>query len=673
MISRPKRCFLAAAGVMAVAFAWAPNLAAQAEQLGRDGFAPINPEELALKDSPEKPGESAMILYRDVRVDSYGMSTREYYRIKIFKDEGKTYADVEVTVYPGHHIEDVRGRTIHPDGKVVNFDGKPFDKVVVKGRGIKMNEKAFSLPDVEKGSVIEYRYTEIWGEGISHDRTLDPTRIDVPIEADSWIVDATNLFTRHAHFTLIPLALPMAWTMRLPPGMAPTRLANRVVDLDANNIPAFVPEEFTPPENTLRSRVDFFYVPISLRTQEDANQFWVEQGKKSAKSENSFIGKRSRIKQEAASAVDANDPPEVKLRKLYAVAQKVRNLSYERVKTEKEEKRENLKEDKNVEEVLKRGYGDGSDINALFIALARAAGFDAYTVLAVDRERNFFSPMLISWSQLNSSLVEVDAGTKKFFVDPATRFCPFGLLPWQETGTGGVRLDESGGEVITTPPPASSDAVTERKANLKWIDGTLSGKLTVSFQGQEALVWRVDEREQDAAGRRKELEDRVKEWVPSGASVKLTNSPDWESSDQPLVAEFDLEVPNFGASTGRRLLLPAGVFQTDRKNPFQHAARVHPIYFSYPWEEVDDIHIEVPKGLEPETLPPAKKMDQVFGKYEISTTKEAEGLHIQRKFTMEHMMFPVEHYPYLRAFYNDVGQGDEQQMVLRATQQAANQ
>ncbi len=155
--------------------------------------------------------------------------------------------------------------------------------------------------------------------------------------------------------------------------------------------------------------------------------------------------------------------------------------------------------------------------------------------------------------------------------------------------------------------------------------------------------------------------------------MKLTNTPVWDSSEQPLVAEFDLQIPNFGASTGRRVLLPAGVFETNHKNPFQHDTRVHPIYFSYPWQEVDDIQIEIPKGLEPETLPPAKKVDQSFGHYEISSAKEANELHIQRKFIMGTMIFQTEYYPYLRAFYNDVGGGDEQQLVLRTVESGAKQ
>lgn len=670
MIPTLKLRLLVACCAVLILVALAPPLRAQAEPLDQHGFAPINLDDLALKDNPLKPGVSAMILYRDVYVDDYAEITKEYFRIKVFTDEGKKYADVEVPIRGAHGISGVHARTIHPDGSVADFDGKVFEKVVVKGKGIKIRTETFTLPDVRAGSVIEYGYTKRWGKGIPPDAILDSTIIDTfgSMVADRWIID-DELFTRHAHFSFRPLKLAISWVWDgLPAGEDPQEQKDGTIALDVTNVLPFLQEAFMPPEDTFRSRVEFYYVPRSLASTKDSGKFWVDRGKRSAGEEDKFIGKHKGIKQKVDETVSVGDPPEVKLRKLYAEAQKIRNLSFESEKTAKEEKREKLKDNDNVEDVLKHGYGDGSEINALFVALARTAGFDASTVRAVSRRTNFFNPHLINWGQLDSGVVEVKLGTKKLYLDPATRFCPFGLLPWEETGVQGVRLDKDGGAIVTTTQPVSSDAVTERNATLQWEDGTLGGKLEVSFRGQDALERRLANREEDEAGRRKKLEDEVKDWLPSGATVKQVNATGWDGSDQPLVASFDIQVPNFGASTGRRLLLPVGIFQANGKNPFQHSNRVHPVYFSYPWQEVDDIRIELPKNYEVETLPAAKKSEQAFGRYEVSSAKEAGGLHIQRKLIMDGVIFQTGYYPYLRAFYSEVGAGDELQLVLRTAE-----
>jgi hypothetical protein len=666
MIPRLKLRLLAASGTVLISFALAPHLLAQAELFDRNGFAPVSREELALKDNPLYPGASAMILYRDVSLDDNDGLYRVYFRIKVFSEEGTEFANVEVPFIGARGISDVHARTIHPDGSIANFAGEVYEKMVVKGKGVRIRSEAFTLPDVRAGSVIEYGYTHRWGKGYMSEDALDSTVVD------RWIID-DELFTRHAHFSFRPVngaTASLVW-QRLPKGHTPQKQKNGTVTLDVTNVPPFLREQFMPPEYTVRSLVEFYYVLYTAASSQDSREFWVDQGKDWAKAEDAFIGKHKAIEGRARELVGADDPPEAKLRKLYAEAQKIRNLSFESQKTAQEEKREKLKENRNVEDVLEHGYGYGRQINALFAALALASGFNAYPILAVSRNVSFFNPDLHKWGQLNSNVVEVDVGAKKLYLDPATPSCPFGLLPWQESGVKGVRLDKRGGVVVATSEPVSSDAVTERKAALQWVEGTLTGKVEVSFRGQEALERRLANREEDEAGRRKKLEDEVKGWLPVGATVRQVSATGWDSSEQSLRASFEIQAPSFGMSTQRRLLFPIAIFQANSENPFQHADRIHAVYFSFPWQEVDDIHIELPKGYVVEVLPPPNKAEREFGHYEISSAKEASGVHIQRKFVMDGLILDTGHYASLRALYSEVGAGDEQLLVLRATEVGA--
>ena len=87
-----------------------------------ESWLPVSPEDLALKDNPASPGSRAMILYRSSDIDSKESSVEEYMRIKIFTQEGVAAGDVELPFNREVvNIEDVRGRTIEPDGRVVNF------------------------------------------------------------------------------------------------------------------------------------------------------------------------------------------------------------------------------------------------------------------------------------------------------------------------------------------------------------------------------------------------------------------------------------------------------------------------------------------------------------------------------------------------------------------------
>ena len=80
-----------------------------------------------MADDPANPGAAAVILWREVTTDDVkGMST-EYQRIKVFTDEGKKYADIEIP-YVEHFskVEDIQARTIRPDGTTVDFQGQIF-------------------------------------------------------------------------------------------------------------------------------------------------------------------------------------------------------------------------------------------------------------------------------------------------------------------------------------------------------------------------------------------------------------------------------------------------------------------------------------------------------------------------------------------------------------------
>ena len=251
----------------------------------------------------------------------------------------------------------------------------------------------------------------------------------------------------------------------------------------------------------------------------------------------SFIGKQKAMEQVVAQIVSPSDAPEVKLRKIYDRVQAIRNTSYEPRKTEQEQKREKEKPAANVEELWKRGYGDGIQLTWLYLALVRAAGFEAYGCWVSDRRSYFFNPKLMQSGKLNANVVLVKLNGKDMYFDPGAAFTPFGLLTWSETGVPGLRMSKDGGTWIRTTLPASSESQIHREARLKLSDtGDLEGTLKVSYTGLEAMYRRLEVRNSDDVARKKFLEDQLKEQVPAAAELELTNKPDWTGSETPLVA-----------------------------------------------------------------------------------------------------------------------------------------
>jgi hypothetical protein len=627
----------------------------------------ISQQELAIKDNPAEPGANAMILFHEESVNNKESQIDEYYREKIFTDAGKNLGNVEIEYIEGYHdIKNVQGRTIHPDGKVVEFDGTVLHKTLLKSGEISVDEKAFSLPDVTPGSIIEYRY-----------------RIQFPPEAilgAHWRVQ-DRVFTKQAHFTYVPYVPPDGYYLKvnllwrrfgLPGNITPQKQKDGSWTLDVSDIAGVPEEDYMLPGDELRGRVDFFLDADDHP--KESKEYWDKIAKDWADSDDKFIGKRSAIHDLVAQIVKPDDTPEAKLRKLYDRAQQIRNITYEESKTEQEVKRDKSKENNNVEDVLKHGYGYKEEINKFYVAMAQAAGFDASLVRVAPRDELRWHPELQARSELSTTLAWVHAADKDYYLDPGALYCPFDMLPWYQTAISGLRASKQGATVVQIPPVPATASAVERHAQLALdTQGSLSGTLTVRFTGQRALTRKQQGRNQDAEGRKKEMENEVKRGLYGNAKFTVTKISGWEKSDDPLVVEGRVTLPGIAESAGRRLLLPVGLYEVGQRQLFEPSSRVQDIYFPYPYQELDDITIQLPNNLQPATLPPPQTIDPGGKlKYQISAKQEGGSLQIQRQLVVGSMLYPARAYSALRQFFGMVKTDDGQTMVLQPPAASGN-
>jgi transglutaminase-like putative cysteine protease len=630
-----------------------------------DEWQPISQEELKMTSEPLAPGAAAIYLYRQVdRNDSNRASTEyNYVRIKILTEEGRKYANVEIPFTKGRtNVSNIRARTIRPDGSAVNFDGKVFENAIVKSKTLKYEAKTFTIPNVEVGGIIEYHYNYDFEDNY--------------IFSSHWIL-SEELFTKRAAFTLKPY-MRYPWRVQwiapagLPQGTEQAKEGpDHVIRMITQNVPAFQMEDHMPPPNELKFRVDFIYhdeVP-----EQNPDKFWKRLGRKQNDRVESFVSKRKALEQAVAQIVSPSDSPEEKLRKIYARTQQIHNLSYEVRKSEQEVKRDKQKEIKDAEDLLKEGYGSGWDITWLFLGLARAAGFEAYPVLISNRAEYFFVKQRLNSNELNANVVLVKLNGKDMYFDPGAAFTAFGLLPWGETATEGLKLDKDGGSWVQTTLPDSDVSRIERSAKLKLSsEGVLEGKVKLTFAGLEASSRRIEERNEDDTERKKSLEEQVKEYIPAGIEVELTNKPEWNASETPLVAEFDLKVPGWVASASRRALFPVGLFGASEKHLFEHSNRVWPVYFRYPYKMIDDLTIELPAGWQVGAIPKELDQNAKAAEYSLKVENKEGLLHIRRELRSDLMMVPKETYPVLRSFFQLVKSQDDQQVVLQPGGTSAN-
>jgi Transglutaminase-like superfamily len=114
--------------------------------------------------------------------------------------------------------------------------------------------------------------------------------------------------------------------------------------------------------------------------------------------------------------------------------------------------------------------------------------------------------------------------------------------------------------------------------------------------------------------------------------VELKNKPDWNSSDNKFVVEYDVKIPGWASSAGKRALVPLGLFSNAQKHTFEHAHRTYAVVFSYMFQTEDQTRILVPAGWKVDSLPKETHIDVKAAEYLIHIENNDNALQVTRTF-----------------------------------------
>lgn len=643
-----------------------------------ENWPPITSEDLKMTSIPQQPGAPAVILLRQETDDDTTNQHSHYERIKILTEAGLSSADIQLPYNRrAFTIIAISGRTVHADGTIVKFTGKPLDKIIQKSHGIKERVKAFSLPDVQVGSIIDVRYTFSYD-----DHSLWPPDWDVQLD----------LFQEKVSFKFIPYmdvwteketgrsGQGVAWTPYIPPEQHQPQIHHTPVgsstkqgvngdsiDLDLENVPALIEEPYMPPIDLLRWRVNFYY-----RTSSKSENFWKDEGKYWNKEVDSFLNRKNGIDAALLQIVAPNDTPESKVRKIYIYVSKLENRTFTPEKPAAEMQALGSRANRGAEDVLQQKSGTHDDLNRLFVAMVRTAGIPAWLMRVPDRGKYIYQSSFLDTRQFDAELTIVQLDGKGVFLDPGTQFCPYGLLPWHYSGVDGQRQSPSKGtEIGTSTVPNYKQVMIQRKAALTLADdGTETGTVTVGFFGLEGMDRRQQAAQTDAAGKKKLLEDEIKKWMPQGSEVTMTKEPQWDDAQAPFIAEFKVSGP-LAVSAGKRKILPLHIFEVNQSPMFSSADRVNGIYFYDPSCTIDETHISIPTGTSVESLPPNDSVHLGYALYESAQAMDQPTVIFStRNMIMGGIAFPKDKYKEIKAFYDKANSDDGQQILLKAAAHA---
>lgn len=643
---------------------------AKAQLQRRAQFQEPTQDELKMTSDPKAPGADAV--YLDVEeYDNDPQHYQSYYfRIKVLTEKGKDLATVELPYLRGSYkINNVKARTIHSDGTVIPLDEKTIkDLMASKSKDRTVGRMVINLPSVEVGSILEYEYDIVYDENMFsspewqiQDRyfihkghfQFAPQRAYLPNNTEGSNMYLTDQKGRYINALL--------WSYLLPEGAQVQISPNGFYFVDVTDIPPIPHEEWMPPLNSVLIKVHFYYSYSG-----SAQQFWASEAKDWSKDVDQFASQSSAIHDAVNKLIAPGDKDEDKARKLYAAVEAMDNTDYSRSLGTTEMKVLHLGETKRAEDTLTKKSGDSEDIAMLYLAMARAAGLQAYAVKVVPRNMAYFDLSFLNSRQLRDTLVLVGIDGKAKLLDPGEKMCPFGTVNWKHSSAGGLRQGSDGPGIASTPRQDYSKNTIDRAGDIT-VDahGAVTGQIKITMTGQEALAWRQSALENDEAELKKQFDRGLERIVPEGVEGHIDHFAGLDDPDTALLAVVNVS-GTMGAATSKRLILPGTFFEAREAVPFvKQEKRLTPVDMQYGDVVSEEITYHLPEGMRVEGAPTDTRIPWAgHATYALKTVSEPGKVTVSRALSRAFDMLKPDEYDTLRGFYQKLAAADQQQLVL---------
>jgi len=673
-------------------------------------------EELTMTSDPKAPGAAAVYLYREETEDDVHHFRSVYARVKVLSEAGKAVATVHVS-YPqvlafyatgdnsshsssageNHfdapdmnqlgadqpydtdtyttnvEVKILDARTIHPDGTIVPFSAGQGSMTKVNTGAGQQKEVTFTLPGVEVGSILEYRYQ------VRYDRFQSAP--EWKIQQPYFVRKAHYLYTpseqflpernvngaglsnsalRDRHYETLTDIHPVAI---LPPGKSLIQDAMGRYVLDLTDIPPIPQEPLAPPVAERIYQANFYYTYTVVE-----KEFWQKEMQYWTKDLNRYIASKPQIKSTVAEVVSPSDAPLDKAKKLYAVVQKLKNTDLD-LDPSLSTADDSIPRG-NVASILDTKSGNSNQLAFLYLALVREAGLTARPERIASRSNHIFSTSFLSTSQLDSVLVAVTIDGKEISLDPGTKMAPFQTLHWSHAAAGGIALTANGKvETILTPMQLNADNTSVRVGSLTVSpQGALTGTLKVGFTGQQAIEYRQLAVRSGADAVKDQLNKTIAAQVPAGIEAHVDRVANLDDSSKQLVALVPVS-GSFTTLAGKPLTLPRLFFETKEANPLPaDANRTLPIDARYPSQQQEQITWVLPTGFKLTTAPKdvtEKWEDNAL--YQLHSKVDAGSVTTLRVLAQGFTLLDPKDYTPLHNFYDKAVAADQQQLVVNAS------
>lgn len=643
-------------------------------------FGKVSKAELAQTAHPTHKDATAAVLFRksftkfDYSQDGgFKVVTDFHERIKIYTQEGYDYANVRVSLYKNgstnERVSNLKGVTYTlVDGKINESKLKGsgiFDEKQSRSRNI----KKFTMPDVQDGAVIEYKYT-VTSPFIS---SIDEFRFqeEIPVDKVEMKFFAPEYLSYRTHGKgAIPLNIKTEARQRKisyryertddgraifgERGLSELDLRELGYIIKLDNVVPLKKEPYAGNFRNFFSALQFelAFTKFPNSPVRNYTTTWEEVSKKIYKSDNfgEELKKTNVYRSDVKKIISELSTPTDKAVAIYTFVKDRMNWNeYYGVYC-----------DLGIKKAYKDGVGNVADINLMLTGMFREAGLQSSPVLISSKSNGIpFFPTLNGFNYVVAG-VKIDGKTHLF--DAADKNGVMDVLKTNLLNWKGRMVKEDGTSRLVEVYPRKN-ALHNALITVSIDDDlTLQGNAKNRFAGHYAREMRA---KYDDVPNSEQM--RIMDEGFESIDLIDLNFKELKNFSKPVTMEYNFEMEDGVEEIGGKLYISPLFHLGETENVFKSEERAYPIDFIYAYEDRYSFAIEIPEGYAIESLPEnlVINLSQGMGSFKYGASVNNGKITISVQNAIKTPVIDAGHYKDLQEYFKMIVEKETEKVVLK--------
>ena len=620
----------------------------------------ISKEECEMKSYEADTSAAVVILWQkeDVRVD-FDLSRGGVYkignvtkRIKVLKEEGKSYAD-------NYYLANTKFNEYFSRLQVTTYNMENGAIVPTK-----MNKKdvirsqftdnvikyAFAAPNVKVGSVIEIYYEF---ESTHFFNIPDHYfQLSVPVNLNEYTIGLPNWLTT-SRIQRGSGSIQTERTIEKGADLGTFYQGNQLVvdSYRAVDMPAMKKETLCYGPSQYRTAVSYDITAITLPGAfEDLSKTW---GSVATAINESDIAKRLKAECKYGDEVDAIMSKEMsETEKIAAIAEFTRSMV--------EWNGKSSIFPKTASEILKARTGNDADINSLAATAYSHAGFKVTPVFVRERSDGMLMKHKPAQDSFSSFILKVTSadGSNTYYIDPSDKLGYVNVLCNEYLTDSGFAVEGNEYQWVDLRTLAKNTSTMIVSAAVS-TDGTLSGNINCVYSGIEA-------RDEKSFHNKAEKEEDIIEEVEQAYGAEIS---DYKATGYSEYSNRCMENMNFTKQcdcTPNMIIVDPFLIEFQDEDSFRAETRDLPVDFDHCLSVVYRLKLNIPEGYSVEQIPTTVRyVSPLPSSTAIQCVQNGTTIQLMYKFDLNTIFAEKEKYQDIKTYWDQICTIYKQKIILK--------